>query len=87
MSSVFWTDGGNMRKVRLRERKKRGCDYCTEYVISKGYTHCKHNECPFHELDGHRTYGDYLKTCPDVDLMKLLRPERKYTKQNKNNEL
>jgi hypothetical protein len=76
-----------MRKIRLRERKKRGCEYCTEYVIINRYIQCKHNECPFHELDGHRTYGDYLKTCPEVDIMKLLQPERKYTKSNKKRDL
>lgn len=75
-----------MRKVAYKERKKRGCVYCTEHRVRR-YIYCKHNECPFHELDGHKTYNDYLKSCPEVDLMKLLQPERKYTKPNKKRKL
>lgn len=75
-----------MRKVKLRERKKRGCVYCTEHRVRK-YIYCKHNECPFHELDKHKSYEAYLKSCPQVDLMKLLQPERKTTRPNKKSEL
>lgn len=46
-----------MRIVSLKEWSQRGCAYCLD---RKGHS-CKHNECPYHELDDVKNYGEYLE--------------------------
>ena len=45
-----------MRTVSLEEKRQRGCAYCLDY--KRG---CKYEECPYHELDDVKTYGEYLE--------------------------
>ncbi len=49
-----------MRTVSAKERKKRGCDYCADFKM-KGRK-CKHDKCPYKELNGFKTYEDYYKS-------------------------
>lgn len=57
-----------MRKLRKKEKERRGCRYCedlTESHIIKGKfvpAGCPHKECPYHELDNVKSYDKYLKT-------------------------
>lgn len=52
-----------MRVVSKEEKKKRGCKYCLDNKHVKGVGNmCKHNECPYHELDEFETYEDFYKT-------------------------
>lgn len=51
-----------MRTVGIVEKKKRGCIYCLDYKTVKGQKKCKHDECPYHELDGFECYTDYMKS-------------------------
>ena len=64
-----------MRYLICTITKKRGCQDCTEvYTIKNGelkYHFCKHNECPFHELDKYNRYEDYLKAQPK-DMFRVL---------------
>lgn len=48
--------------------RKRGCAYCTDFVNMA----CKHEECPYHELDGFKTYDEYLKKGKKNGLVKML---------------
>lgn len=48
--------------------KKRGCIYCTEFENMA----CPHEECPYHELDGFKTYAEYLKKGEKNGLVKML---------------
>lgn len=47
-----------MRKLGKKEKKKRGCLYCLDRKSGK----CKHDECPYRELDEYESYNDYLKS-------------------------
>ena len=47
-----------MRVMGPREKTKRGCDFCEDYVAISG---CIHRECPYHELDDVKTYREYEK--------------------------
>lgn len=49
-----------MRVVGKKEREKMGCIYCCDYKKRKGVRMCKHEECPYHELDGYETYEDFF---------------------------
>lgn len=44
-----------MRVLSKDDRKKRGCRYCAD----RKSCWCKHDECPYHELDDVETYEDY----------------------------
>lgn len=53
-----------MRTLDKKERIKRGCIYCAD---SEAHVHkhhstllCKHETCPYHELDNYNTYESYL---------------------------
>ncbi len=46
-----------MRIVPEKERRQRGCQYCLDHKGRK----CKHEECPYHELDDVETYEEYLE--------------------------
>lgn len=68
-----------MRFIHNKERVQRGCTYCTDAVIvsrKKGdYRNrkCPYDECPYHELDGFETYGDYLKSTGSTSLTVLFK--------------
>lgn len=47
-----------MRTIRQKEKNKRGCIYCADMKKGK----CKHDKCPYHELDGFKTYEEYFKS-------------------------
>ena len=52
-----------MRSVSKNEQKKRGCFYCTDFkTVRRGVKMCKHDECPYHELDEFETYEDYFES-------------------------
>lgn len=53
---------------RTKQMKKRGCAYCTDFVNMA----CPHEECPYHELDGFKTYDEYLKKGKKNGLVKML---------------
>lgn len=51
--------------VSKEEYIKRGCAYCMDSEVD---THkhrlmpkCKHDTCPYHELDSYNTYDQYLE--------------------------
>lgn len=48
-----------MRVVSIEEKKKRGCIYCRD---RKRGGMCKHDKCPYRELDGYETYEDYFQS-------------------------
>lgn len=57
-----------MRKLTKAEINKRGCMYCTDMGITifwedgkKRSRACKHDECPYHELDNVENYTAYDK--------------------------
>lgn len=60
------------RKLKQSEMTKRGCIYCLnqkkvggEYISGAYYAGrhiCKFDKCPYHELDKHDTYDDYLES-------------------------
>lgn len=52
-------------------QKKRGCHYCLDKVWGK-YSLCPHAECPYHELDQHDTYQDFLKSTGRLSVVKIL---------------
>lgn len=49
-----------MRAVSKEERDKRGCLYCHDYKKRYGLRECKHDKCPYRELDEFETYEDYV---------------------------
>lgn len=58
-----------MRTLTKKTRTKRGCDYCLDMrkekpkeKDGKPVYKCIHGKCPYHELDKHETYDDYLKS-------------------------
>lgn len=52
-----------MRVVGSAEKDKRGCLYCLDWIKvgKKRGVMCKHDECPYRELDDFETYEDYFK--------------------------
>ena len=55
-----------MRVVSFREKKKRGCWYCTDAQKTKDHgcirTGCPHDVCPYHVLDKYDTYEEFLES-------------------------
>lgn len=53
-----------MRDVSLREKMKRGCQYCKDMVaIPRGMTSrtsCPHDECLYHVLDKYESYEEFM---------------------------
>lgn len=57
-----------MRVLGKREMYKRGCEFCLDCAkkkaepdsVFRSYV-CIHDECPYHELDNHDSYTQYLK--------------------------
>lgn len=62
-----------MRTVSTKERIKRGCNYCTDQLRGRK---CKHDQCPYKELDNFKTYEDYYKSTPEF-LTELLKGVKK----------
>ena len=46
-----------MRLISKEEWKQRGCAYCLDHKKHS----CKHDECPYRELDNVETYDEYLE--------------------------
>jgi hypothetical protein len=59
-------------------RKKYGCDYCADTIKRKQHDwddrrECIHDECPYIELEGYKSYGEYLKATGDESVSKCLK--------------
>lgn len=61
-----------MKKLTNKEIKKRGCKYCSAFCKDRYENKCKHNVCPYPELDNYDTYNDYLKATKDTDFLEIL---------------
>lgn len=61
-----------MRNVRNAERVQRGCKWCEEWESRGGRNWCPYETCPYHELDKHKTYTDYLESIGGTSLSKIL---------------
>lgn len=46
-----------LRLISEKEWKQRGCEYCLDHQKHS----CKHDECPYHELDNVETYEEYMQ--------------------------
>lgn len=58
-----------MRLIGLKDIKQRGCNYCKDSQHVAGLTFlCQHDECPFWELEGFKTYKDYLDGFAKIDI-------------------
>ena len=57
--------GNEMRHLTNSELTQRGCAYCahikSEKINGIMAKFCPFGECPYHELDEHKSYLDYLK--------------------------
>ena len=55
-----------MRLITEEERAKRGCSYCADAQVKmknrKRRRVCPYWECPYHELDAFKSYGEFMKT-------------------------
>ena len=51
-----------MRALGKEEKEKRGCLYCLDCRVKTNRVCCKHNECPYHELDEYETYEDFFNS-------------------------
>lgn len=52
-----------MRELTQGEILKRGCRYCADkqrMLDCRKISHCPYEECPYHELDNVKTYGEYI---------------------------
>lgn len=55
-----------MRTMPFYEKKKRGCLYCTDAIVTKSEqerickVECPHDECPYHVLDKYKSYKEFL---------------------------
>lgn len=66
-----------MRRIRKTEKNKRGCDYCADVIPPNPFGNhptrrCPHDKCPYHELDGYKSYSEYLKNVCDLSVGELL---------------
>lgn len=68
-----------MRVVHHAERSQRACYYCIDQASQDEdgkklkTKRCPYDECPYHEMDGYKTYGDYLKATGGNTVTKLLK--------------
>ena len=62
-----------MRQLKLSEIEKRGCRYCDARTSEKKYSYCPHEECPYHELDKVKSYGEYIQKTNKSGLARALR--------------
>lgn len=55
-----------MRAIPIHERKKRGCECCTEVIHTKIGSRfrlkCPHTECPHHVLDKYDSYDEFMQS-------------------------
>lgn len=53
-----------MRKIPLREKKKRGCQYCNDMQMTcdrgEMRTSCPHDECIYHVLSKYDSYDEFM---------------------------
>ncbi len=61
------TNGGKGMPQRTKKMKQRGCHDCADFNRV-----CQHKECPYHELDGYKTYDEYMKKSKKNGFVKLL---------------
>ena len=69
-----------MRFIHNEEKAQRGCFYCLDAVTVMVERNCgnvkrrmcPHDECPYHELDGFKTYADYMKSTDSCGFAKLM---------------
>ena len=57
-----------MRMLENEEVKQRGCLFCQDL---RGYRHCPHRVCPYHDLDEFTTFEEFQESFPEVDLRQL----------------
>ena len=67
-----------MRELKQAEQTKRGCKLCAdvEKIAKKGKyprRHCPYDKCPYHELDGFKTYKDYLISVSDDPVSNIIK--------------
>lgn len=62
-----------MRPLKLREIEQRGCRFCADRTSDNNYSHCPHEECPYHELDKVKDYKEYMKKRSEFSISELLR--------------
>ena len=55
-----------MHVISNKERKKRGCEYCTESELKRVFKDqrrvCNHEECPYEVLDKYETYEEFMES-------------------------
>lgn len=55
-----------MKVISRKMRSEYGCLYCTEMVAEKYHIqsryYCQYNSCPYNELQGFRSYEDYIRS-------------------------
>lgn len=64
-----------MRELSKSEKTKRGCHWCADKIPPRRTTNvsnCPHAECPYHELDGFKSYEEYLRKSKKGGLGRLL---------------
>ena len=66
-----------MKFITKKMNHKRGCiSYCADTITvrhgNRKTCYCKHKSCPYQELDEYKSYTDYLKANPSIDITKLL---------------
>ena len=59
-----------MRMLNNEEMKQRGCAFCQDI---KGYRHCPHRVCPYHDLDEFTAFEEFCESLPTPDLRELFR--------------
>lgn len=62
-----------MRPLKLREIEQRGCRFCADRTSDNNYSHCPHEECPYHELDNVKTYGEYMEKTDGITIGSILK--------------
>ena len=62
-----------MRLISNEERIQRGCAWCADLQMKNKRRMCPHYECPYHELDEFKNYGEYLKSKGSNTMTAILR--------------
>ena len=69
-----------MRRLKKAEQDQRGCHYCYDVIPPKykfENRKCPNEECPYHELDNVKTYGEYLKKSGSLSITHLLELQKR----------
>ena len=64
-----------MRVLKESETYQRGCWLCADLHKVRGgrrVNHCPYEECPYHELDSVKTYGEYMRKTKSSRLARAL---------------